>query len=586
MALGLRRLLARDIRLRFLISAVPTALILGGLVLFVFWLMAQELVRDLGARVAVNQVLLDRARAELPLSRDLVLAETLAGDPALLAWARKPEGMEKRSRAAALLEHYRTSFADKSYFVVPRKSAEFFYASTEEPGEGLGVPEYTLSPENIEDAWFFETMDLPGICHVNIDRDRELLKTKVWFNCNIRDPSTGAVLGVVGSGIDLTEFLTEIQRDQPDGVTAIYIDRRGAIQAHPDASLIIQDSLTKEGDLESTIFDLLDSSEDREALAVAITDAEASPEDAVPTWVSIEGRNHLVGVSYLPRMKWFSVSVMDLRTILFGDYFIPLAALIAFSTILSLGILALTVNNIVLRRIYSLGAQVSAFKDNNTAFVPKVNDKAPDQLNRLQMDFADMAEVVRIHTTQLENLVAERTRELEELAALDSMTGVRNRRSFFEAAEREARRMERMGGTASVAMFDLDRFKTINDSHGHAVGDDVITAFAQVCVEELRDVDIFARLGGEEFAAILLDTPISSATAAAERIREATKSRTFQGAGGSFQCTVSIGLSDWSPDELNLESAMERADAALYRAKHTGRDRVSVYEPSDEARDG
>lgn len=156
--LGLRHLLAGDIRSRFLVSAVPTALILGGIVLFVFWLMAQELVRDLGARVAVNQALLDRARADPPLSRDIDLAETLAGDPVLLAWARDPVDPRARFRAAALLEHYQRSFADNSYFVAPKASSEFFYGSVENAPTGLLDPEFTLSATNQEDSWFYETM--------------------------------------------------------------------------------------------------------------------------------------------------------------------------------------------------------------------------------------------------------------------------------------------------------------------------------------------------------------------------------------------------------------------------------------------
>lgn len=105
----------------------------------------------------------------------------------------------------------------------------------------------------------------------------------------------------------------------------------------------------KSGEYQNTVLDISDSKEDRSAITAAIEAAKKSPRDAVSAWVSIDVRLHLVGVSYIPRVNWFCVSVVDLRTILFGDYVLPLAVLIVLSTVLSLGALALTVNKIVLR---------------------------------------------------------------------------------------------------------------------------------------------------------------------------------------------------------------------------------------------
>jgi diguanylate cyclase (GGDEF)-like protein len=170
-------------------------------------------------------------------------------------------------------------------------------------------------------------------------------------------------------------------------------------------------------------------------------------------------------------------------------------------------------------------------------------------------------------------LAKERTVHVHKAAALtDPMTGLFNRRGFMEAAELLMARQALRGQPVSVLMFDLDHFKSINDRHGHAVGDEALKLFAATASANMREDDVVARFGGEEFVA-MLPGPMTDAVIAAERVRLA-----FEAAGRSIgelqlAATVSIGVACGAPN-ANIGHLIELADAALYRAKRNGRNRV------------
>lgn len=176
--------------------------------------------------------------------------------------------------------------------------------------------------------------------------------------------------------------------------------------------------------------------------------------------------------------------------------------------------------------------------------------------------------------TELISTVEHRTAELELLASIDFLTGLPNRRHFHEAAELALQRCVRHQRPASVLMGDIDHFKRVNDSLGHAAGDAALRQTALIWRNGLRQIDLCGRIGGEEFVALLPETTLPEAQAVAERLR-ATVAHTplFREDGSRFPLTISIGVAAIRPDET-LDRALARADKALYKAKTTGRDRV------------
>jgi diguanylate cyclase (GGDEF)-like protein len=176
-------------------------------------------------------------------------------------------------------------------------------------------------------------------------------------------------------------------------------------------------------------------------------------------------------------------------------------------------------------------------------------------------------------------LAKDRTVRLYKVAAsTDALTGVPNRRGFFDAAGTLMASRTGAMQPVSVLVFDLDHFKSINDRHGHAAGDATLQLFAGVAEKTMRSGDVIGRLGGEEFVALLPGT-LADAGIVAERIRSAFAAATLELEGGHAAATVSIGAACGSPG-ASLDSLIARADAALYRAKANGRNRVEF---SDEA---
>ncbi len=174
-------------------------------------------------------------------------------------------------------------------------------------------------------------------------------------------------------------------------------------------------------------------------------------------------------------------------------------------------------------------------------------------------------------------LVSERTVTAHKTAAsMDPLTGMLNRRGFAEATSRAIEREANAGRPATVLIFDIDHFKSVNDRFGHPAGDEVLRLFATIVLNTLRITDLSGRIGGEEFAAFL-PCSLEEAVIAAERVRETFESSGIVVEEGPVDTTVSIGVAG-GPAGTELEVLLAAADAALYQAKRNGRNRVEAAE--------
>lgn len=167
---------------------------------------------------------------------------------------------------------------------------------------------------------------------------------------------------------------------------------------------------------------------------------------------------------------------------------------------------------------------------------------------------------------------------LSELASTDSLTGAATRRRLTETAEHERRRSARDGRPLGLVVTDIDRFKAINDSFGHAAGDAALVEFVARLRRELRDSDVIGRMGGEEFAILLPDSDLSHSTRVAERLRAAIAGTPIRWEGLDLALTASFGVAQLNGPGDSLDAVFSRADKALYDAKRGGRNLV-VSEP-------
>jgi diguanylate cyclase (GGDEF)-like protein len=194
-----------------------------------------------------------------------------------------------------------------------------------------------------------------------------------------------------------------------------------------------------------------------------------------------------------------------------------------------------------------------------------------------------MAEGVKLTQAEMQHRIEVATLELREAktkaeqeARIDPLTGLYNRRAFMERASDELLRARRYRTPLSLVMIDLDEFKIINDRWGHAIGDQVLMAFADILKKSMRDVDIVARVGGEEFVMLMTETTVEEAMQAAERIRKDALAASLQLADTQLHWTASFGVTALNGDDYSVSAALVRADRALYRAKAGGRNRVET----------
>lgn len=174
----------------------------------------------------------------------------------------------------------------------------------------------------------------------------------------------------------------------------------------------------------------------------------------------------------------------------------------------------------------------------------------------------------------------ETSAELERLAMIDPLTGVLNRRAFFERLDTEFRRSQRYARSLTVVMVDVDHFKDLNDRYGHATGDSVLAKCAELLAADLRQSDEVGRYGGEEFAILLPETSLANGVTVAEKLRMAIDGLRIDSPDGGEQAihvTISAGVASYpSPGATDGLALLDRADRALYEAKHAGRNRVEV----------
>lgn len=166
---------------------------------------------------------------------------------------------------------------------------------------------------------------------------------------------------------------------------------------------------------------------------------------------------------------------------------------------------------------------------------------------------------------------------LKRLASIDELTGLDNRRVFFEKATNELLRVERYKRSLSVMLYDIDNFKRINDTYGHPFGDVVLRHVAEITKQTFREVDMFGRIGGEEFAVMVPETNLEGAITAAERFRKAIEELEIKAENGDIvKLTISLGVSMYPSNGCDLLTLIKAADIALYQAKHNGKNQIAT----------
>ncbi|MCC6063790.1 MAG: GGDEF domain-containing protein [Thermocrinis sp.] len=264
------------------------------------------------------------------------------------------------------------------------------------------------------------------------------------------------------------------------------------------------------------------------------------------------------------------------------NFYVLMGVLSAYSFVLSLlsSLFLYVFSENLVDRIVKLQELSNRIKGNDFSGIELLKtDKPKDELDHLRNNLVDTALTIGRLLSELE----EKNRELQELAYYDPLTGLPNRRFFFEHASLIFEEVKRYEKPLSLLVIDIDHFKRINDTYGHDVGDLVLKTFADVLRGIVRKSDICARLGGEEFVVLLPNTDLEGARVLAERIRTAVAKNPVKHGSIVIVFTVSIGASQYRKGMQGINELIKEADIALYRAKEGGRNRVEVFIPNETA---
>lgn len=567
----LLRLFTDSLRARVLLLVLLGFASVAVPAFFAFQWVVNSTVVQLGTLFAEKQVLYDRHRGLGTLVREVSLAEALAGSQAIRDWALDEDDPVRRARGIAELEHYRRYFADGSYFFVVAGSGNYYFNDSANAYAGNQF-RYTLSEDKPDDGWYYATLALGEGCHLNVNNDANLKVTKVWMNCVIREGN--AVLGMLGTGIDLTAFIQEVVNVPQRGVTSMFVDRQGMIQAHRDETLVSLANFGDEVGSKRSVFSLVSGSTDDATLRRLFADVTDGGMLADSAFVTVGGKETLVGIGYLDKLGWYNVTFMDVDTIIDRRLFVPIGLLLAAMMMVVAVVLVLLFKNQVLDRLTKLEHVVRKARAGDYGPALSMGTGRQDEIGRLSTALTQMAARVDDNTRLLEARVRERTQELESLAFRDGQSGILNRRGFAAAHG------DLSAGSAGygILLVDVDHFKQINDSHGHAAGDVVIVTVARRIQETIGADGACARWGGDEFIVLLPETgPKALRTRAYDIMRAAIGEPIAVGAGRSIVVSLSIGACLAEGGD-KLEVATDMADAALYTAKQAGRGRVVVFD--------
>lgn len=549
----------------FIISAVPVWLAVRAL--------AENILEQWAVRYAERLVLYDKGRMLQPILRELALSRQLAASPQIRDWVRSPDDPELRQQAITEMESFRLNFHDQSYFVALLGNGQYYHNNRKNEFANQ-QHRYDLDPKAAKDAWFYDLIRQGRDIHINVNPDPALGITKLWIDVLIRDGNN--IVGIAGTGLDLTEFIDNIVHAGEAGVTSLFLNHAGAIQVHRDQSLIDFGSISKGNESTNTINRLFDHSADITAIRAAMHHLQAQPDKVLTEFVSIDGRRHLAGLAYIPEIEWYEMTLLDLDVLLPFNQFSGI--LLVYGGTL-LGILLLfnyTLGQRILKPLAQLDQTMSALESGRP--VPdNLSLSGSGEIRSLLARFTHMAESVAAARHELEAKVEERTAALQQLATRDTLTGLFNRRGMSAQLLTGLERSRRENSPIGILWLDVDNFKQINDQHGHATGDRALMAIGEQIASTLRPYDVASRWGGDEFLILLQPMDTLSLHTLAERLRStiARHEKVRNTNDEVIAIQVSVGGTLSQPEE-SLDMLLQRADEALYAAKDSGRNCVCI----------
>jgi len=406
-----------SLRGKSILALALTCLLSGLLAGAIGWQAVSSIRHYLGTSLARNLTLLNRERILSPVLRELALSVRLAQSQSVREWLLDESNAAKKTLALREAESFRQNFADRSYFLISALTNHYYF--NDDKAEFSAKPRYRLIPGTSRDAWFFSTVEDTESFNINVDIDVVLGVTKVWFNVLVKDG--GRKIGLAGSGLDFSAFLHRLVNQAEPGVTPVVADTNGAIQIHPDGSLIAYNSATKLPSVERSVYGLLHNPRDIDLARDALANAAAHPGKVELFEAEFQGKPHIIAVSYIPELKWHVLTAVDLAVTHLVDVKLLIPALLSAAGLLMfVGIgFSFATDRLVFRPLSRLTLSARAMAGGNYGVALPPSGR--DEIGALTDAFGSMVAKVQRHTEDLEDTVRRRTQELvlanQEIAA-------------------------------------------------------------------------------------------------------------------------------------------------------------------------
>lgn len=406
----------------------------------VFYSALRSLSRDLGTEYAKQLLLKEKADFSNVLDREITLARKLADSPLLQAWAKNEDSPSLKREALAELESYKKYFRDRVYFFVIHHSGHYYFNDGQDTYRGKEL-QYTLDPKADEDRWYFSTVEKVREYTLNVNYDKAIKDTKVWIDVVLRSGDT--VLGMAGTGLSFSSFMRRFIQGKERGVIPILLDGEGAIQAHPDPSLVELSAISKEGQEKSTVFRLFPEDKDRTLLKEAMNSLLEKPEAVQLLTLRDKEGEKICGLAYIPEIQWYTLILFNDQEVIGFSRFLPLVLVMGVSLLLLGMLILILLRREVLQPLGALRTFAEEYRLGRMGTLPSISRK--DEIGVLADTLQRMMETIREYTTRLEEKVKERTEALRDL--FDHMEeGILSFGQDFKVAPDYSRECERLFG--------------------------------------------------------------------------------------------------------------------------------------------
>ncbi|MBS4098283.1 MAG: response regulator [Sulfuricella sp.] len=385
--------------------------VVGGATLLLVQSLEERVKLDLTRSAAERYVQLHKEKTLGGIQGDLALARKMADSEALRAWVRNPHDAAVMPPAMRELASFLNAYSRHIAFLSSTSEMAFYFVDAKALAGGDKVPikpTETLSRDDKDDGWFFETLAQPEPYIFNVDYNDTLKMTGLWINVVMKE--RGEAIGVVGTGIDLKQFIESFVKAQDAGVTAMYINDNGIIQGHADASLIALNAVDKDKvPARSLVWNHLSKAADREALQKAMAAVKSGGKTSDVVTLDIDGKRQVVAIAYIAPLKWYNLAAFDASASIGAHQALPILGVLLLA-LLGIGSLVLVLGNRMILaplRQLAVGTHRIAEGDYEVRLEEKLNDEIGDVTRAFNLMAARLADSRRLMKSNLATISAE-----------------------------------------------------------------------------------------------------------------------------------------------------------------------------------